>query len=99
MVKRNKQNYRYFLDIQTRWNDNDIYGHINNAVYYTWFDTLVNTYLIENGLLDSHISKTIGLVVETKCQYFAPLSYPETIIAGLRCMTIGRNWTVQARPG
>lgn len=86
-----KENYKYFLDIQTRWNDNDMYGHINNAVYYMWFDTLVNNYLIESGLLNPQISKTIGLVVDTGCQYFAPLSYPETITAGLRTAKIGTS--------
>ncbi len=90
-----KSDYKYFLDIQTRWNDNDIYGHINNAVYYTWFDTLVNNFLIENGLLDlaqsKAQSKIIGLVVDTGCQYFAPLSYPEIIAAGLRVSKIGTS--------
>jgi len=91
MSKANKDSYIYFLDIQTRWNDNDMYGHINNAVYYTWFDTLVNNFLIENGLLEPQTSETIGLVVDTGCQYFEPLSYPETITAGLRAAKIGTS--------
>ena len=91
MTQMPKDTYKYFIDIQTRWNDNDMYGHINNAVYYMWFDTLVNNFLIENGLLDPATSKTIGLVVGTGCQYFAPLSYPETITAGLRAAKIGTS--------
>ncbi|MBL4853611.1 MAG: acyl-CoA thioesterase [Robiginitomaculum sp.] len=83
--------YPYTLDIQTRWNDNDQYGHINNAVYYTYFDTLVNNFLIENGLLVLGESEIIGLVVETQCQYLAPTSYPETIQAGLRVGKIGNS--------
>ena len=91
MSKNNKDSYKHFLDIQTRWNDNDMYGHINNAVYYMWFDTLVNNFLIENGLVDPQTSEIIGLVVDTGCQYFAPLSYPETITAGLRAAKIGTS--------
>jgi acyl-CoA thioester hydrolase len=91
MLKSRKDSYHYFLDIPTRWNDNDMYGHINNAVYYTWFDTLVNNFLIENGLLDPQTSETIGLVVDTGCQYFAPLSYPETVTVGLRAAKIGTS--------
>jgi len=87
----NRSAYPYHMNIQTRWNDNDMYGHVNNAVYYTWFDTLVNNFLIENGLLDPAASKQIGLVVDTGCQYFAPLSYPETITAGLRVAKIGTS--------
>ena len=91
-MSRSPQNdYKYFLDIQTRWNDNDMYGHINNAVYYMWFDTLVNDFLIENGLVNPQSSETIGLVVDTGCQYFAPLSYPETITAGLRAAKVGTS--------
>ncbi len=91
MPQKNKNCYQYFLEIQTRWNDNDMYGHINNAVYYFWFDTLVNNFLIETGLVDPHVSESIGLVVETGCQYFAPLSYPEIITAGLRVSKIGSS--------
>ncbi len=83
--------YPHKMEIQTRWNDNDIYGHVNNAVYYTWFDTLVNNFLIENGLLEIGKSETIGLVVDTACQYFAPLSYPETVTATLRVGSIGTS--------
>ena len=83
--------YPFQMDIQPRWNDNDVYGHINNAIYYEYFDTLVNTYLIDNGLLDIGESDTIGLVVETTCQYFAPLSFPNTITAGLRVDKMGTS--------
>ena len=86
-----RKDFTYFRDIQTRWNDNDVYGHINNAVYYTYFDTLVNNFLIEEGLLEVGKSDAIGLVVETLCQYFAPLTYPEAINAALRTRKIGSS--------
>jgi len=79
------------MDIQTRWNDNDMYGHVNNAVYYTWFDSLVNNWLIETGVLDPLNSAQIGLVVDTGCQYFAPLSYPQSVRAGLCVAHIGNS--------
>ena len=62
--------YRAFRTITTRWMDNDQYGHVNNVVYYSWFDTAVNAHLIEQGVLDTAKSEVIGLVVETQCQYF-----------------------------
>ncbi|GAC1545358.1 MAG: thioesterase family protein [Herpetosiphon sp.] len=83
--------YRHFLSIQTRWMDNDMYGHVNNVVYYAYFDTVVNKYLIDTGLLDPNGSDVIGLVVETHCQYFEPLAFPEVVVAGLRVATIGRS--------
>jgi len=86
-----REDFLYFETLQTRWNDNDVYGHVNNAVYYFLFDTLVNNYLIKNGLLDIGKSAQIGLVVETLCQYFAPLSYPDDIEAGLAVKKIGRT--------
>ncbi len=70
--------YRHFSSISTRWMDNDAYGHINNVVYYSWFDTVVNRYLIEAGVLDVQRGAVIGLVVETHCNYFSPLSFPST---------------------
>jgi acyl-CoA thioester hydrolase len=76
--------YRAFRPITTRWMDNDVYGHVNNVVYYSWFDTAVNAHLIEQGVLDIHQGDTIGLVVETQCNYFAPLAFPQTIEAGIR---------------
>ncbi|MEI7514855.1 MAG: thioesterase family protein [Betaproteobacteria bacterium] len=76
--------YRVWRTISTRWMDNDAYGHVNNVVYYSWFDTAVNAYLIERGALDVANGASIGLVVETHCNYFAPLSFPQTVDVGLR---------------
>jgi acyl-CoA thioester hydrolase len=76
--------YRVFRPITTRWMDNDAYGHVNNVIYYSWFDTAVNAHLIEQGVLDIYQGDTIGLVVETQCNYFAPLAFPQTIEAGIR---------------
>ena len=76
--------YPVFRTISTRWMDNDAYGHVNNVVYYSWFDTAVNAYLIEQGVLDIHNGASIGLVVETQCNYFAPLAFPQTVEAGIR---------------
>lgn len=81
--------YRAFRPITTRWMDNDAYGHVNNVVYYSWFDTAVNAHLIERGVLDIHGGATIGLVVETQCNYFAPLAFPQAVEAGLRVARIG----------
>ncbi|MFD0668432.1 acyl-CoA thioesterase [Ramlibacter sp. MAHUQ-53] len=81
--------YRAFRPIATRWADNDIYGHVNNVVYYGWFDTAVNGHLIEQGALDIHHGQTIGLVVETQCNYFAPLAFPQRVEAGLRVARLG----------
>ena len=83
--------YRHRQPITTRWMDNDAYSHVNNAVYYSYFDTVVNTYLIRQGALDIEKSPVIGLVVETGCQYFAPLTYPETVTAALRVAHLGRS--------
>lgn len=83
--------YRTFRTIGTRWADNDIYGHVNNVVYYSWFDTAVNAHLIAEGALDIHHGTTIGLVVETQCHYFAPLAFPQNVEAGLRVGRIGSS--------
>lgn len=83
--------YRHFQSITTRWSDNDAYGHVNNVIYYSWFDTLVNTLLIEKGFLNIHQGATIGLVVETGCNYFASLAFPETVSLGLRVAHLGRS--------
>jgi acyl-CoA thioester hydrolase len=77
--------------LTTRWMDNDAYGHVNNVVYYSFFDTVVNGWLIERGALEIAASPVIGLVVETACHYFAPLTYPEPVVAGLRVAHIGRS--------
>ena len=81
--------FKVFRRIDTRWMDNDVYGHVNNVVYYSWFDTAVNAHLIEQGALDIHQGEIIGLVVETQCNYFAPLAFPQTIEAGIRVAKLG----------
>jgi acyl-CoA thioester hydrolase len=83
--------FKVFRRIDTRWMDNDVYGHVNNVVYYSWFDTAVNAYLIEQGALDIHHGETIGLVIETQCNYFAPLAFPQTIEAGIRVAKMGSS--------
>lgn len=83
--------YRHFQAIPTRWGDNDIYGHVNNVVYYSYFDTVVNTYLIERGALDIRASAVIGLAVESLCTFKKELTYPETIDAGLRVGRLGNT--------
>ncbi len=86
-----RSSYRHFLPIQTRWADNDVYGHVNNVVYYSWFDTVVNEYLIRSGALDIERSEVVGLVVETRCSYFNELAFPQAIDAGLRVASIGSS--------
>ena len=88
---RPRSHYRVFRDIGTRWMDNDVYGHVNNVVYYSWFDTAVNAHLIEKGALDIHQGAVIGFVVETQCNYFAPLAFPQTVQAGLRVAQLGSS--------
>lgn len=83
--------YRAFVTITTRWMDNDVYGHVNNVVYYAWFDTAVNGHLIAQGALDIHAGSTIGLVVETQCHYFAPIAFPQKVTAGIRVAHIGKS--------
>ena len=89
--KRARNAYPRFRPIPTRWADNDIYGHVNNAAYYGFFDTAVNCFLIEEAGLDIHGGSVIGLVVETGCNYFAALAYPETVEAGVRVARIGNS--------
>jgi acyl-CoA thioester hydrolase len=81
--------YRHFQRITTRWMDNDVYRHVNNVVYYSYFDTVVNQYLIEQQVLDIEASSVIGLVVETQCNYFSPITFPDTVDAGLRVAKLG----------
>jgi acyl-CoA thioester hydrolase len=83
--------YRHFQRIPTRWMDNDVYGHVNNVVYYSYFDTVVNQYLIEQGVLEIETSPVIGLVVETQCRYFAPITFPDLVTAGLRVAKLGNS--------
>jgi acyl-CoA thioester hydrolase len=83
--------YRAFRTIGTRWMDNDAYGHVNNVVYYSWFDTVVNAHLIDQGALDIHHGETIGLVVETQCNYFSAIAFPQAVDAGLRVAHMGQS--------
>ncbi|GAA4005189.1 thioesterase family protein [Allokutzneria multivorans] len=83
--------YVHWQDVPTRWKDNDIYGHVNNAAYYSFMDTAINTWLIETGGLDIHNGDTIGLCVESHCSYKAPAAFPETIAVGLRVGHLGRS--------
>ena len=83
--------YKAFRDIATRWSDNDVYGHVNNVVYYSWFDTAVNGLLIEQRAIDIHSGSVIGLVIETQCNYFAPLAFPDNVVAGIRVAHVGAS--------
>ena len=83
--------YKHFLPIQTRWMDNDLYGHVNNVVYYSYFDTLLNRFLIDKGGLDIHGGPVIGIAVETLCRFHKSFAYPETIDAGLRIGKLGTS--------
>jgi len=86
-----RNDYQHFYELDTRWNDNDIYGHVNNVVYYSYFDSAVNRYLIEAGGLDIHDGGVIGLVVSSHCHYHAPLAYPDKLEAGLRVDRLGNS--------
>src|ERR671910_1214719 len=86
-----RNRYHHFLTIPTRWMDNDVYGHVNNVIYYSYFDTVVNGYLIDQGVLDIEESSIIGLVVETQCRYFKPITFPDTVHAGLRVARLGSS--------
>lgn len=86
-----RETYAHFTTISTRWMDNDAYGHVNNVIYYSWFDTVVNEYLVRNGALDIANSAVIGLVVETQCNYFGPVAFPDEIHAGLRVAKLGAS--------
>jgi len=86
-----RDSYRHFQRITTRWMDNDAYGHVNNVVYYSWFDTVVNAYLIARGVLDVTGGAVIGLVVETQCRYFSELAFPQPVDLGLRIGRLGNS--------
>ncbi len=86
-----RKDYHVFYPIGTRWEDNDIYGHVNNVVYYSYFDTAANRYLIEEGGLDIENADTVGYVVNSGCQYHAPIAHPENIEAGLRVDRLGNS--------
>ena len=83
--------YAHFQSITTRWSDNDAYGHVNNVVYYNWFDTVVNTFLIGHGQLDVVHGAVICLVIETGCNYFSAVAFPDAITAGLRVVSLGNS--------
>jgi acyl-CoA thioester hydrolase len=83
--------YRHFVTITTRWMDNDLYRHVNNVVYYSFFDTAVNEYLMRQGLLDLDHSPVVSLVVDTGCQYFSPIAFPDVVRCGLRVAHLGTS--------
>jgi acyl-CoA thioester hydrolase len=91
VLRMERQRYGLIRPIPTRWMDNDVYGHVNNVVYYSYFDTVVNASLIEAGLLDIHNGQSIGLVVSSQCSYFAPLSFPQPVDAGLAVARLGSS--------
>ncbi len=86
-----RDRYPHFMTLQTRWSDNDIYGHVNNVTYYSYFDTVVNCFLIDAGGLDIQTGDVIGVAVETMCKFSQPLAYPEAIDAGLRVGKLGNS--------
>ena len=88
---KNRQDFKHFYPITTRWMDNDAYGHVNNVVYYLWFDTVVNQFLISHGTLDIHEGDAIGLVIESHCNYFSPVTFPESVTAGLCVSKLGNS--------
>ena len=88
---RGRAAYRHFANITTRWADNDAYGHVNNTIYYAWFDSAVNEWLVGQGLLDIAAGDPIGLVVETGCRFFAPLAFPGAVEVGIAIGRIGRS--------
>jgi acyl-CoA thioester hydrolase len=86
-----RSDYKDFSHIETRWNDNDSYGHVNNIIYYSYFDTAVNRHLIQKGVLDLSNSEVIGLVIESKCTYFSPITFPDTVAVGLKVIHLGNS--------
>ena len=82
---------RHSLQITTRWMDNDVYGHVNNVVYYSYFDTAVNQYMIEQGVLDYTGGEVVQFVVESGCRYFSPIAFPQKVTAGLRVSRLGTS--------
>ncbi len=86
-----REAYKAFRTIPTRWMDNDIYGHMNNVVHYALFDTAVNGWLIDEGVLDIHRGEQIGLIVETGCRYFAEMAFPDVVTAGIRVARLGNS--------
>lgn len=85
------KDYSWFMPITTRWSDNDVYGHVNNVIYYSYFDSVANRYLIDEGGLDIHDGDTVGLVVNSGCDYYTPVAYPEALRGGLRVDRLGNS--------
>jgi acyl-CoA thioester hydrolase len=90
-VPHERGDYRYLRDITTRWMDNDVYGHVNNVIYYSWFDTVVNGWLLAQNVLDFEQSPAVGLVVDTHCSYFSSIAFPDLVRAGLRVASLGTS--------
>ncbi len=86
-----RADYAHFLPVPTRWQDNDVYGHVNNVVYYELFDTVINTWLVQEGGLDIHDGQVFGVCAESHCAYREGFSFPETVEAGLRVGELGRS--------
>ena len=83
--------FPHFCEIATRWMDNDVYGHVNNVVYYSYFDTAVNQFLIERGVLDIHKGEVVGFVVDSGCSYFSPIAFPDVVHVGIRVAKLGNS--------
>jgi acyl-CoA thioester hydrolase len=90
-LMRSRDAYPHSMPIQTRWMDNDVYGHVNNVVYYSYFDTVVNEYLLRERVLDMEHGQSIGLVVQTHCDYFSSVAFPDRLMAGLRVARLGMS--------
>ena len=86
-----RSDFKWFIDLQSRWMDNDAYGHINNVIYYAWFDTAVNRFLVDNGLLDYQNDTVHGIVIESKCTYLKEFTYPDVAQAGLKLQRLGNT--------
>ena len=86
-----RSDFAHFLAIPTRWMDNDVYGHVNNVQYYSYFDTAVNQFLIERGVLDIHKGEVVGFVVDSGCSYFSPVAFPDTVHVGIRVGKLGNS--------
>ncbi|QYF92144.1 acyl-CoA thioesterase [Massilia sp. PAMC28688] len=86
-----RSDWPHFVTISTRWMDNDVYGHVNNVQYYSYFDTAVNQFLIERGVLDIHKGEVVGFVVDSGCSYFSPVAFPDTIHVGIRVAKLGNS--------
>lgn len=86
-----RSDFRYFREVQPQWRDNDVYGHVNNAVHYTWFDSTVNGWLLEQGFIEIGKSDVAGLVVSSSCEYFSEVAFPDRVFCGFRVAHIGNT--------